>query len=222
MTTTGAQTERFQIKVSGEPFRSGDPEPSGHGVLNLAGRRPVEEHLLLFRKKSGELEEIGLEETVNLEGDGIEEFFAFRADRFHYFVLDSRRFPWGEASFTTAKLRQIALVPANLDIWLERQDQPDLKLLEDATITLSGAGVERFYTKARELELVCVEIDGEEKRIPPGVYTTEMLKTALGVAQTLALDIIENGVLRALGDNEEITVVNKMKFVSHQRQGGSA
>jgi len=63
MTTTGAQTEHFKIKISGEPFRSGDPQPSGHGVLNLSGRRPVEEHLLLLRKKSGELEEIGLEET---------------------------------------------------------------------------------------------------------------------------------------------------------------
>lgn len=222
MTANGAQTERFQIKVNGQPFRSGDPEPSGHGVLNLADRRPVEEHLLLFRKKSGELEEVGLEETVNLVSDDIEEFFAFRTDRFHYFVLDSRRYPWGEVSFTTSKLREIALVPANLDIWLERKDEADLKLAEDATITLSGAGVERFYTKAREPELVCVEIDGEEKRIPAGVYTTETLKTALGVAQTLALDIIENGVLRALGDNEEITIVNKMKFVSHQRQGGSA
>lgn len=220
--THGAQSERFQIRVNGQSFRTGDGDPSGHGVLNLAAFRPVEEHLLLMRLKSGELEEVGLEETVNIERDGVEDFYAFRTDRFHYLVVDSRRYPWGEACFTTARLREIAQVSSDLVIWQERKNEPDVELAEDATITLSPDGVETFYTKPREPELVCVELDGEPKQIKAGDYTTETLKVALGVAPALALDIIENGVLRPLADGEHIRVVAKMKFVSHERQGGSA
>jgi hypothetical protein len=217
-----AQAERFKIKVNGQILQIGDVEPSGHGVLNRADFRPVEEHLLLYRKRSGELEEIGLEETVNLERDGVEEFFAFRSDRFLYFTLDGRRYPWGEAKPSTVQLRDIGQVGADREIWQERKGEPDLKLEEDGHAKLNGDGVEAFYTKPREAELVCVKLDGEEKRIKAGDYTTETLKAALGVAPTLALDIIENGVLRPLADGEHIRVVAKMKFVSHERQGGSA
>lgn len=220
--TQGAQAERFKFKVNGQPFNTEDGRPSGHGILNRANLRPVEEYLLLYRKPSGELEEIGLEETVDVERDGIEEFFAFHSDRFFYFTLDGRRYPWGEAKPSTGQLRGIGQVGPDREIWQERKGEPDVKLDEDGHAKLNGDGVEAFYTKPREPELVCVELDGEPKQIKAGDYTTETLKAALGVAPALALDIIDDGVLRPLADGEPIRVVAKMKFVSHERQGGSA
>jgi hypothetical protein len=69
---------------------------------------------------------------------------------------------------------------------------------------------------------VSVSIDGVTKSIHRGSYTTEDLKTALGVAAQRELDIIEDGVFRTLAPGSRITVKEGMEFISRQPAGGSS
>ena len=43
-----------------------DPVPTGRQVLSKSGRRPEKDFQLLFLTRDGDLEEIGLDETVDL------------------------------------------------------------------------------------------------------------------------------------------------------------
>lgn len=77
-----------------------------------SGRRPEKEFQLFLLTVDGDLEEIGLDETVDIRQPRIEQFFAFRSDRVFYFVIDDRRFPWGAC---TAGHDHKANLPAELD-----------------------------------------------------------------------------------------------------------
>ena len=68
-----------------------------------------------------------------------------------------------------------------------------------------------------------VFIDGREKHIPAGTYTTADLKKALGVDASLDLDVIdEHGAFRTLTDADHTHVKADEKFISHVKKGGSS
>ena len=68
-----------------------------------------------------------------------------------------------------------------------------------------------------------VFIDGIEKPIHRGAYTTAELKIALGVDASLDLDVIdEHGAFRTLTDTDHTVVKEDEKFISHVRKGGSS
>ena len=54
------------------PVRIDDPVPTGRQILDAAGIRQVEEHLLFLVLSNGELEELRLDETTDLRGGGVE------------------------------------------------------------------------------------------------------------------------------------------------------
>lgn len=59
------------------PMRIDDPVPTGRQILEAAGIRQVEEHLLFLVLSNGELEELRLDETTDLRGGGVERFLTF-------------------------------------------------------------------------------------------------------------------------------------------------
>src|SRR5258708_2846012 len=62
---------------------------------------------------------------------------------------------------------------------------------------------------------VTVEINGQPKKIHRGDYTTEMLKSVLGVDLSLDLELFEGGKFVTLTDDQRIVVREGMVFVSH-------
>ena len=86
----------------------------------------------------------------------------------------------------------------------------------------TGPGHETGTQDGHGNDTVTVSIDTVPKTIHRGSYTTEELKTVLGVAPERELDVIEDGVFRPLRPGERITVKNGMEFVSQQPGGGSA
>ena len=67
-------------------------------------------------------------------------------------------------------------------------------------------------------ETVEVSLNGKERRIKAGTYTTAQLKAALHVDPALDLDIVENGVFRTLTEADNTTVKEHMICVSHVHQ----
>ncbi len=137
---------KFQITIDGESYSLEDPIVTGRQLLNLAGKRPIEEHLIFIFSPDGLLEDISLEERVDLRRSGAERFLTFLSDRSYRFELDSKRQDWGASIITEATLKRLANVPADYRVWMERRNEEDLLLDPGQTVDLTGPEVERFYT----------------------------------------------------------------------------
>ena len=133
-----------------------DLEPTARQILDAAGLRPVEGYLLFAFDKGGVLAEIGLDETVELWDRRIHRFLAFESERSFRFMLDGRRFEWGQETITGRVLKILADVkPKTHGVWLERRDEPDLLIADDDTVNLAGRKLERFRTG--KLFFLCIE-----------------------------------------------------------------
>jgi len=66
----------------------------------------VDEYLISLILRGGQLEDIRLDETVDLQRPGVERFLTWRSDRSFRFVIDGRRFEWGAPYITGLKLKE--------------------------------------------------------------------------------------------------------------------
>lgn len=136
----------YKLEIDDRPFQSPDPALTGRQLLTLAGKHPVEEHLVHFLGSDRQLEDIDLEETVDLRMPGRETFITFRGDRNFNFELDGRRQPWGNDTISEKNLKWLAGVGDGYRVWQERRAQEDLQLAPGQIVSLEPKGVERFYT----------------------------------------------------------------------------
>lgn len=138
--------KRYRIKIDQEKHITVDPIITGRQLLNLAGRKPVKEHLVYFIRHEGLIEDISLEETVDLRTPGLERFITFKSDRSFRFELDGKRQDWGAPEITGATLRKLAGVGADHNVWLELRDDKDRRIKPKELVDLTTPGIERFYT----------------------------------------------------------------------------
>lgn len=225
MSNSAERRERFAIRINDGTYDTDDPRPTGRDLLELAGFRPADEHLLFLRLNDGMLEDINLSEGVDIDRDGIECFIAMKGDSIFFLVIDGRRYPWGAPTISEAELRALGEVPGDKEIWFDPKFGKD-DLVEPGTkVSLKPDGVEHFFTadQPNEPRLVTIELNGDPVRIRAGDYTTETLKKKLEVPSDWDLDIMaDDGSLRPLAPGEPIRIKKGMKFVSHVRQGGSS
>ncbi|SKA14891.1 multiubiquitin domain-containing protein [Novilysobacter spongiicola] len=146
------------VRLNGELVALLDRTPTGEQVLNAAGLRPASAYALLHWPTRGPTREIGLEEVLALPRAGqVLEYFAIRADGVSYFVLDEERYAWaGPLDLDT--LMRVGRVDSAVELWQERHDEPDRRVLEGTRVDLDREGVERFYTRKRVWTL---EVQGE-------------------------------------------------------------
>lgn len=124
-----------------------DPVPTGLQILELAGARPANEHLVFLVLKNGLLEELRPDEMADLRTKGVERFLVFRSDRSFRFELDGRIFEWGGTLISGLTLKHLAGVdPATYGVWLEVRGTDDRPIADTELVDLSAAGVERFFT----------------------------------------------------------------------------
>jgi len=141
------QAKKFRIRIDGEKFKTEDPMVTGRQILDLASIRPAEEHLVFQILKSGMLEEIRLDETVDLRTPGLERFKTFKSDASYRFMMDGRRFEWGATEITGLTLKKLAGVdPNSFDVWLEIKGQEDQLVENTDFVDLTAKGIEKFFT----------------------------------------------------------------------------
>lgn len=146
MNDSAAAKRQFPVIIDEAQYMNDDPVITGRQLLDLAEKRPVEEHLVYQVGRDSLLEDIGLEESVDLREPGIERFITFKSDRSYRFELDGRRQDWGAPTISETTLRKFTGIADDYNVWQERQAQEDLLLPKGAFIALTGEGVERFYT----------------------------------------------------------------------------
>lgn len=154
-----------------------DLEPTTRQILDAAGLRPVESHLLFAFDRGGILAEVGLDEIVELWDRRINRFLAFKSERSFRFMLDSRRFEWGQDSITGRVLKVLGDVNRKTHgVWLERRDAPDLLIEGEDSVSLAGRKLERFRTG--KLFFLCIE--GTLHPWPHETITTEQIAAVGG------------------------------------------
>ncbi len=124
-----------------------DPVPTGRQILDAAGVRPANEHLVFQVLANGLLKELRPDETTDLRQKGVEKFLVFRNDRSFRFELDGRIFEWGGTFISGLTLKKLAEVDAaTYGVWLELRGADDRQIGDTELVDLSAAGVERFFT----------------------------------------------------------------------------
>lgn len=142
----------YRIQIGNErlefrPAIIADPVPTGAQILELAGARPPQEHLVFVLLQSGLLEELRPDETTDLRSKGVARFLVFRNDRSFRFELDGRIFEWGATVISGLMLKRLAGVdPATYGVLLEVRGADDRPIADTELVDLSAAGVERFFT----------------------------------------------------------------------------
>lgn len=214
-----ASSKTYSATVNRRAIEFADPSPDGRQILSAAGFDPADEHVLIERLRHG-TRSIGLDEPVDLRQDGREAFDAFRSDRIFNFTIDGRGYEWGAPVVTELHLRELAAVSDDEVLVLERRDEEDRDLGPGDEVKLGTAGTEHLRTAKR---LVTVYLDGVEKKIPRGTYTTEELIKLLGVAPGYLLNMVDaTGQLVTLQPGQHVRVKGGMKFYSQVPCGGSS
>ena len=159
---------KFRVRIDDNRFYVADPVITGRQLLDAAAMFPVEEFLIFLKLRTGLLEEVRLDETVELRRKGVERFLTFKSDRSFRFLLDGRRFEWGADLITGLTLKNLAGAdPDHYGVWLEVRGDKDRCFRDDEFVNLGEEGLERFYTK--ELTIV---VNGREKPIKRGQEMT--------------------------------------------------
>lgn len=206
------------VTVNAVSHRLADPVPTGEQILEAAGFLPASDHVLIQILRHG-TRSIGLEEEVDLRTSGTEVFMAFRSDRIFRFTIDERGYEWGATTISEPELRGLAGVDGDHLLVLQR-DGDDIDLDSDAVVVLSDNGTEHLRSSKR---FVTVSIDGTEKTIRRGAYTTEELIEILGVEAGYLLNVVNpQGQLVTLRPGERVRVREGMKFFSQVPCGGSS
>ena len=216
MTADGTQS--FPISVNDIQLRLAEPLLDGGRILDEAGCRPAEDHVLIQLLFPG-TRSVGLDEPVDVRPKSNQTFRAFKSDRIFRFTIDDRGYEWGVAKITEPELRGLAVLDADANLVLERGGEAT-DLAADAIVELSNAGTERLLV----VRLVTVTLNGEiEKKIPSGAYKTEELIRVLGVEVGYVLDVLDDhGKLDPLRPGQTTEVKAGMKFYSHVPAGGSS
>ena len=207
------------VTINDRSFEVYDPVANGRQLLTEGGFDPASDHVLIQLLKRGS-RSVGLDESVDLRGQGPYVFRAFESDRVFNFTLDERGYEWGASSIPETELRDIGSVPEDRVIVLERKNKPDLELGDGDVVQLGDSGTEHLRTRKG---LITVLLDGDEKAIARGTYTTEELIQLLGVEQGYVLDVVnDQDQLESLKPGQKIKVRKGMKFISHAPCGGSS
>jgi hypothetical protein len=123
-----------------------DPRITLDQVLKLSGSSPASEYDVYVFSKAGNFIRLRECEQIDLTETGAEKFVVFRTDRANRLLIDEQRYDWGARLISGRAVRDISGVDDDeLELWLERYDQPDELVADGDFINLEKDGVERFY-----------------------------------------------------------------------------
>lgn len=212
----------FQILMEDDdmvltPIIIEQPNPTGLQILEAAGCAPPEDHALIQLLRPG-TRLIGLDDQVSLREQEEHVFRAFRGGEVFLLTVDGHGYEWGAPEIREVALRNVAEVPEEMVFVLNDGDR-EREVKDGETVRLSHTGVEHLHTRPR---MVTVTLDGEEKTIPAGVYTTEELLNILGVEPGYLLNVMRADQLITLRPNERVHVKDGMIFISQVPGGASS
>lgn len=146
--STGTATSPH-VRINGCRFRTRDWAPTARQLLATARLEPTAEYKLFSWPDHGPTQALRPDEVIALPRSGrVTDFLAVRAESVSYFALNGECYAWA-GNLNESELRQIARIPPNMDLWLERRNEPAQLMEPGAMIDLNGRGFLRLHTSPR-------------------------------------------------------------------------
>jgi hypothetical protein len=214
---------RIQVAESSLDFREvriAADKPTGAQILSAAGYRPVEDYGVLHWLPGGDLEEVRLNETVDLRGNGAERFIVAQTDRAFFLELEGERQEWLVPLINGATLKKLAdKTGPDFIVVQEIEDAPDREIADDEMVDLRAKGLEKFHIRQAEI-LVEIKVNEKPVKIERGVHTGLQVKEA-AIAQgvNIKVDFIltlheGNGEEQTIGDTDPVKVHKGQEYTA--------
>lgn len=161
----GRGTNQSSIEVAGTDlvFRAvavPTNSPTGGQIAKAAGFAVDQHPYVLQWRRDGDLEDIRPQEDADL-GNGTK-FIVAESSNSNRITIDDEQVDWPADVITGAVVRKLGKIPADKDIYLEREDDPDRLVNDTDMIRIKGDGVEEF--KSRQ-QTKTWKLDVQGKRI---------------------------------------------------------
>ncbi|NDV25971.1 multiubiquitin domain-containing protein [Desulfovibrio sp. JC010] len=187
----------FKVKIDDSMFEFGETMVTGHQLLTIAHKHPLDEHIIYQKLKDGQFEEIRLEESVDLSQPGLERFKTFRSAESYRFTVDGRKFEWGAPVITGRRLKKFAdVAPDTYDVWMNVRGKGEDQIISNREeVRLDTPGLERFYTEQVSITII---INGRPHEINKrSLSFTELVQLAFPNVQpapnTIHTIVFKNG-----------------------------
>lgn len=152
------------VSVSDETFTFRDiafdhRESSGAQIAMAAGAHPVEDFVILAQLETLELESVRPTETANL--DKVVRLFVIKGSGTDRFFVDGLAFEWPCKEITGLAIRKLTgHEDDDIELLLERSDEPDRAIGNDDVVRIGADGAERLKTRPAKPH-VTIKVDGE-------------------------------------------------------------
>lgn len=147
-------------QVSDETFtfrdvRFDDRKITGAQVAQAAGAHPVEDYVVLAQLPTWELETVRPTELVDL--DRTTRFFVIKGDGTDRFFVDGLAFEWPRKVIAGEDIKRlVGKDDEDVELVLEREDQPDKVIDDDDEVRIGSAGVEKFHTRPAKVHVTII------------------------------------------------------------------
>ncbi|WP_295934196.1 multiubiquitin domain-containing protein [uncultured Xanthomonas sp.] len=139
-----------------------DPIPLGRQILSSAGLDAQRDYSLFAILDGGDFEDVRLDETFDLRGQGAERFVAFQTDREFKLMVNGDQVQWGKPAISGAVLYGLATPSEEEAVFLVVNGGTDREIARTELFDLTSPGVERFITAPRGPRTYRIIVNGRE------------------------------------------------------------
>lgn len=148
-----------------------DPVPLGRQIAEAAGVDDVREFSVFAILKSGDFEDLRLDEPFDLRAKGAERFVLFRTDREYKFTINDDQIRWGKPLISGAELIRLARLEDGQAAYLEVRGGEDEQVVPDDVFDLDEPGIERFITAKSKPVVYEIIVNARAKNVPSKTVT---------------------------------------------------
>jgi hypothetical protein len=173
-----ARSYRILFALGDLDFRTlevGDPVPLGRQILDAAGLNLRDGYSLFGILRSGDFEDVRLDEPFDLRERRAERFVAFLTDRDFKLTLNDNQLKWGKPIISGAALYALAKPGEGEAIYLEVRGGEDRLIGPGELLDLSKPGVERFITASKEPSTFEIIVNSRPRTVTTRQVTFEQI-----------------------------------------------
>ncbi|WP_374650110.1 multiubiquitin domain-containing protein [Dongia sp.] len=149
----------FTAQIADESFQFRDVEfddrkVTGAQIAAAAGAYLATDYVVLLHLLNHEIETVRPNELVDLQiGPRL---FVIKGDGTERFFVDGLALEWPRKSLTGGGIKFLAGKDEDLDLLLEREDQPDKVIDDDDEVRIGAPGVEKFHTRPAQVKVTII------------------------------------------------------------------
>lgn len=158
--SSGHHQVEFIAQIGDETFNFreagfDDRKVTGAQIAEAVGAHPLSDFVVLQQLESLELEPLRPTELADLKKSI--RFFVIRGDAVYSFIVDGLSMVWPKKTITGKNIKNLVRKDDDdTEVLLEREDQPDKIIGDDAEVRLANDGVEKLKTRPLQFTVTII------------------------------------------------------------------